>query len=105
VLPFPRGSATTFSIGRDRGCDLAVDDLSVSRVHARLERTRDGWVLTDLGSTNGTRVNGWLVRDRVNVRPGDLVRFGETEYLLAAGTGAAGTGEDERACPAPGTQA
>lgn len=91
MLPFPRGGALTFSIGRHPRCDLAIDDLTVSRVHARLERTRDGWVLTDLGSTNGTRVNGWLVRDRVTVRAGDLLRFGDTEYVLAGDTGTAGT--------------
>jgi FHA domain/Domain of unknown function (DUF1707) len=88
VLAFPRGAATTFSIGRDRDCDLSVDDMTVSRVHARLDRTADGWVLVDLGSTNGTRVNGWLVRDRVEVRAGDLVRFGETEYALGDADGA-----------------
>jgi hypothetical protein len=87
-LAFPRGTATTFSIGRDRDCDLSVDNLTVSRVHARLDRTADGWVLVDLGSTNGTRVNGWLVRDRVEVRAGDLVRFGEIEYALGDADGA-----------------
>jgi pSer/pThr/pTyr-binding forkhead associated (FHA) protein len=82
-LPFPRGAGTIFTIGRDRECDLAIDDMTVSRLHARLERTSGGWRLTDLGSTNGTRVNGWRLRDAVLVRAGDLVRFGETEYTLA----------------------
>lgn len=86
VLPFPRGAGTTFSIGRDAACDLAIDDLTVSRVHARLERTPDGWALIDLGSTNGTRVNGWLARGQVPVRAGDLLRFGETEYTLGDDT-------------------
>jgi hypothetical protein len=83
VLPFPRGAATAFSIGRAPGCDLVIDDITVSRGHARLERTPAGWRLTDLGSTNGTRVNGWLVRDPVEVRAGDLVRFGDAEYTLS----------------------
>ena len=82
VLPFPRGAGTTFSIGRANACDLAIDDPTVSRVHARLERAQDGWLLYDLGSTNGTRVNGWLVREQVSVQAGDLVRFGETVYAL-----------------------
>jgi hypothetical protein len=82
-LPFPRGTATTFTIGRDRQCDLAIDDLTVSRQHARLRRTEAGdWLLSDLGSRNGTRVNGWRVRDSVQVRPGDLVRFGDVVYVL-----------------------
>jgi hypothetical protein len=83
VLPFPRGAAMGFSIGRDPLCDLAIDDITVSRVHARLTRTADGWLLGDSGSTNGTRVNGWLVRGPVDVRAGDLVRFGDVEYTLA----------------------
>jgi hypothetical protein len=83
ALPFPRGTQAMFTIGRDRGCDLAIDDLTVSRVHARLQRADGGWRLFDLGSTNGTRVNGWRVRGGVEVRAGDLVRFGDAEYALA----------------------
>jgi pSer/pThr/pTyr-binding forkhead associated (FHA) protein len=48
----------------------------VSRSHARLNFGPDGWVLTDLGSTNGTRVNGWVVNRPQVVRPGDRVSFG-----------------------------
>jgi Domain of unknown function (DUF1707)/Inner membrane component of T3SS, cytoplasmic domain len=81
-LQFPRGSAEQFSIGRDAGCDLAIADMTVSRRHATLERTADGWLLTDLESTNGTRVNGWRVRGKVSVTPGDLVSFGNSEYSL-----------------------
>jgi hypothetical protein len=82
-LPFPRGTATAFTIGRDRRSDLAIDDLTVSRQHARLHRTEAGdWLLSDLGSRNGTRVNGWRVRDAVEVRAGDLVRFGDVVYIL-----------------------
>jgi hypothetical protein len=81
-LQFPRGSAEQFSIGRDAGCDLAIADMTVSRRHATLERTDDGWMLTDLESTNGTRVNGWRVRGKVTVTPGDLVSFGNSEYSL-----------------------
>jgi hypothetical protein len=86
-LQFPRGG-NFFSIGRDAGCDLAIADMTVSRMHARLERTADGWLLTDLASTNGTRVNGWRVRGQVQVRAGDLVRFGDAEYSLSAADGA-----------------
>ncbi len=86
-LQFPRGAGSFFSIGRDANCDLAIADMTVSRVHARLERTPDGWMLTDLASTNGTRVNGWRVRGQVRVRAGDLVSFGDAEYWLAAADG------------------
>lgn len=84
-LAFPRGTGTYFSIGRDSRCDLAIGDMTVSRVHARLGRTPDGWLLTDLSSTNGTRVNGWLVRGQVTVRAGDIVRFGDAGYVLTGG--------------------
>jgi FHA domain/DUF1707 SHOCT-like domain len=81
-LEFPRGAQTFFSIGRDAGCDLAIADMTVSRMHARLERMGEGWLLTDLESTNGTRVNGWLVRGEVRVKAGDLVSFGRAEFWL-----------------------
>jgi len=83
-LQFPRGRGEQFSIGRDAGCDLAIADMTVSRRHATLERTPEGWLLTDLGSTNGTRVNGCRVRGKVKVTPGDLVSFGNAEYALSA---------------------
>ncbi len=87
-LHFPRGQGTHFSIGRDASCDLAISDMTVSRVHARLERTEEGgWLLTDLASTNGTRVNGWRVRGQVQVQAGDLVSFGNAEYSLSTADG------------------
>jgi hypothetical protein len=82
-LEFPRGAGDQFSIGRDASCDLAIADVTVSRRHATLERTQDGWLLTDLESTNGTRVNGWRVHGKVRVTPGDLVSFGNAEYSLS----------------------
>lgn len=81
-LAFPRTDEGFFTIGRDARCDLAIDHMTVSRIHARLERTPDGWMLKDLSSTNGTRVNGWRVRGQVAVRRGDVVRFGDIEYIL-----------------------
>lgn len=84
-LQFPRGSGDQFSIGRDASCDLAIPDMTVSRRHAQLERTRDGWLITDLESTNGTRVNGWRVRGKVPVRAGDVVSFGTLETVFWRG--------------------
>lgn len=83
-LEFPRGAGASFSIGRASSCDLTIADLTVSRVHAMLERTAEGWLLTDLSSTNGTRVNGWRVRGQVQVTAGDRVSFGNAEYWLSA---------------------
>jgi FHA domain/DUF1707 SHOCT-like domain len=85
ALPFPAGRERLFTIGRDGGCDLVLADLTVSRRHARLERDGSGWLLQDLGSTNGTRLNGWLVSSPVPVRTGDQVSFGSVSFVLADG--------------------
>ncbi len=68
-------------IGRDVTNEVVLGDAEVSRQHARLTRTPGGFVLEDLGSTNGTFVNGErLVAPRV-LNPGDLVAFGENVTL------------------------
>jgi len=81
-LVFPPGNGVRFTIGRTRDCDLCLADLSVSRMHALLVRREDGWVLSDLGSHNGTRLNGWLVREPVQVRAGDRVEFGSMAFII-----------------------
>jgi hypothetical protein len=81
-LAFPPGSGVRFTIGRTRDCDLCLTDLSVSRMHALLVRREDGWMLSDLGSHNGTRLNGWLVREAVRVRAGDRVEFGSMAFII-----------------------
>jgi hypothetical protein len=86
LLQFPRGGGDRFSIGRDASCDLAIADMTVSRLHAQLERTPDGWLLSDLESTNGTRVNGWRVRGQVPVRVGDIVSFGSLDVVFSSVT-------------------
>lgn len=85
-MVFPPGSGTSFTIGRTQDCDLRIADLSVSRRHAQLERGEDGWLLSDLGSHNGTRVNGWLVREPVPVKPGDVLQFGSAMFVIRADT-------------------
>jgi hypothetical protein len=81
-LFFPPGSGMRFTIGRTRECDLCLTDLSVSRMHALLVRREGGWLLSDLGSHNGTRLNGWLVREPVPVHPGDRVEFGSMTFVV-----------------------
>jgi FHA domain/DUF1707 SHOCT-like domain len=87
VLVFPSGAQTRFTIGRDAGCDMVLPDPTVSRWHAGLRRATDGWLLDDLGSTNGTRLNGWRVRAWVPVRTGDLVSFGAATFVFAGPPG------------------
>jgi hypothetical protein len=75
------GADNELLLGRHRGCDLRFADPTVSRRHAQL-RFRDGrWILQDLGSTNGTRVNGVAV-GRCELRPGDAVEVGELRLLV-----------------------
>lgn len=71
----------SLTIGRDVTNDIVIADTEVSRQHARINRTPGGHVLEDLGSTNGTFVNGdRLVSPRV-LNPGDLVGLGENVTL------------------------
>ncbi len=56
--------------------------MTVSRLHARLSRGHEGWLLSDLGSSNGTRVNGWRLRAAVPVQPGDTITFGSAVFVL-----------------------
>jgi FHA domain/Domain of unknown function (DUF1707) len=81
-LYFPPGAGTAFTIGRTQDCDLRIADLSVSRLHAQLSRGEDGWLLSDLGSHNGTRVNGWRVKEPVPLRAGDMVQFGSAMFVV-----------------------
>jgi FHA domain/Domain of unknown function (DUF1707) len=81
-MVFPPGSGTSFTIGRTQDCDLRIADLSVSRRHAQLDRGEEGWLLSDLGSHNGTRVNGWLVREPVPIHPGDILQFGSAVFII-----------------------
>ncbi len=63
------------TIGRDPANDVVLDDPNVSRFHAEVGSTPDGWELRDLGSRNGTRLNGSLI-DRVRVEVGSEIGIG-----------------------------
>ena len=62
---------------------MTLGDETVSRWHACLELSGGSWLLADLGSTNGTRLNGWRVTGQMPVRPGDMVSFGAATYVLS----------------------
>jgi hypothetical protein len=81
-LVLPRGPRTVFTIGRSPDCDLPLGDITVSWHHAELRNTGQGWVLVDLGSTNGTRVNGWRADSGFAVRAGDWVSFGRSAFRI-----------------------
>jgi hypothetical protein len=81
-LVLPRGPRTAFTIGRSPDCDLSLEDLTVSWHHAELRHNGQAWVLADLGSTNGTRVNGWQAGSGFTVRVGDWVSFGRADFRI-----------------------
>ncbi len=69
------GGAT---MGRSRQCDVTVDDANVSRQHAEVRPRGGSWVLNDLGSTNGSRLNGHRVEGSEVLKPGDEIELGTT---------------------------
>ena len=70
-------------IGRGSECDLILDEPEMSRQHAVIENFGDGVYLRDLGSANGTFVNGVQVRDAV-LHPDDQIAFDRNRFLLEA---------------------
>ncbi|MER7052794.1 MULTISPECIES: DUF1707 and FHA domain-containing protein [unclassified Streptomyces] len=82
LLPHP-GNGHPMRIGRDPASGLRLTHETVSRVHAELSRQGGMWVLRDLGSTNGTTVNGRRVIGAAVVREGDQIGFGQMAFRLA----------------------
>jgi predicted component of type VI protein secretion system len=66
------------ALGRSRSSDIMVDDANVSRSHAEIRPHGSSWVLSDLGSTNGTRLNGRRVTQPEVLGPGDEIEIGTT---------------------------
>ena len=64
------------TIGRSRQCDVTLDDPNVSRSHAEVRPRGGSWVLTDLGSTNGSRLNGRRIDGSEVLKPGDEIELG-----------------------------
>jgi len=77
----------SLSIGRDPASDIFLNDITVSRDHARLERVGDEVSVADAGSLNGTYVNGVSI-DRAVLRTGDAVQVGRFQMVFLSGGGA-----------------
>ena len=73
-------------IGRDLGNDIVISDSEVSRRHSRIFMQGNNYVIEDLGSTNGTFVNGQRLTGSYVLRPGEIITFGETLSLVFEGT-------------------
>ena len=69
------------AVGREEALAISIQgESSISRNHAQLTRTGDTVVVKDLGSTNGTFVNGAKITSDVTLNPGDSVQFGAVQY-------------------------
>ena len=80
-IPLPNDRP--FVIGRKRG-DYLIEDGLASAAHAQILPDDNGWVIRDLGSTNGTLVDGRLVREG-ELRPGAEITIGKTRFVLFVG--------------------
>jgi hypothetical protein len=72
------------TLGRGDRADVVLSDSAVSAEHARVDRVGRGWVVIDLGSTNGTRVNDAVVRTRTSLNEGDVLTVGTVRLQVAA---------------------
>lgn len=74
---------TPITIGREDGNVIQLNDERVSRFHAKIQEDRDKIVITDLASTNGTKVNGETVQVAL-IRPGDVISIGRSTLLVGS---------------------
>lgn len=74
---------TKFSVGRLDGNDMVMADLAISKHHATLEIKEGNYLIRDLGSTNGTSVNGDRIEKKpMKIQDGDIVGFGRYEFTF-----------------------
>jgi pSer/pThr/pTyr-binding forkhead associated (FHA) protein len=74
--------STQITIGREQVTDIAISDPEISRRHAHIFLQGVNYVIEDLGSTNGTYVNGQRLVGPYILRPGELITLGENTHLL-----------------------
>ena len=81
--------ARTVVLGRDSTCDVVIPDRQVSRYHARITPTKEGMILEDLGSKNGTHCNGTVLTAPLVLQDGDIVQIAlaqKFQYLTSDAT-------------------
>jgi pSer/pThr/pTyr-binding forkhead associated (FHA) protein len=69
-------------MGRSRECDVVLDDPNVSRQHAEVRPSGGSWIVNDLGSTNGIKVNGRRVQGPQSLKPGDVIELGTSKVTF-----------------------
>jgi DNA-binding CsgD family transcriptional regulator len=98
LVPLEGARAT---IGSAPDNDVVVDDRTVSRLHAVFERLPGGWTVRDLGSRNGTFLNGTRLSELTVLRPGDKVRLGSAEAIFRGSSSGRVEGATAPIEPAP----
>jgi pSer/pThr/pTyr-binding forkhead associated (FHA) protein len=88
-LVLPSGERVTLSertvtIGRLPDCTIALPDANVSRKHTEIRPSGEAFVIVDLGSTNGTKVNGIRIEGERTLADGDIVSVGSTHLRFEA---------------------
>lgn len=81
-------------IGRAADNPVSIPDTSVSRKHALVRKTADGWAVSDLGSGNGTLLNGEPIAEETQLSDGDVITLGDTELRYAGAGGGGASAED-----------
>jgi hypothetical protein len=97
---FPLAGEKTY-IGRDQGNDIAIDDPEVSRRHAGITRGPSGYSIEDLGSTNGTFVNGIRITSPQALRDGDIIGLGQVVLAFEEAAEVSGDTVTNMAVPPP----
>lgn len=77
--PIQNGRIT---IGRNEGCDVVIEDITVSRLHATVQYTDEGWVVTDNDSTAGVGVNGYRVHGTEPINDGDKIMINTHLFMF-----------------------
>jgi hypothetical protein len=72
------------SIGRSSSCDISIADPEMSRRHAEVSRRNGAVIVQDLGSTNGTQVNGRIINAPTALAAGDVILIGNTEISVVS---------------------
>jgi hypothetical protein len=74
----------TFTVGRQGDCTLPVTDTNASRRHCEIRPSGTSWVVADLGSTNGTKVNGLRIQGEHQLKDQDIISVGNTHLRFEA---------------------
>jgi hypothetical protein len=69
-------------VGRSRDCDITVEDPNISRHHAEVRPSGGSWIVRDLGSTNGVKVNGRRIQGPQSLKPGDTIELGTSKLTF-----------------------